>query len=93
MTYPKFTVGTLVRLKDSIEPPKWDLTSKGSIYKVLGNSVYWGKHEITFVSDIGTQICVSEESFERVLTEWEERKERDSVEFLLSLGYNVNKKV
>jgi hypothetical protein len=93
MTYPKFTVGTLVRIKDSLEKSPWTGISKGSVYKVLGNSVYWGKHEIIFVSDDGTQACVSDGLFERVLTGWEERKERDSVEFLLSLGYNVNKRI
>jgi hypothetical protein len=93
MTYPKFTVGTLVRLKDSVEKSPWTGISKGSVYKVLGNSVYWGTYEITFVSDDGTQVNLPEEFFERVLTEWEEWKERDSVEFLLSLGYNVNKRI
>ena len=93
MTYPKFTVGTLVRIKDSTEPHSWTRTSRGSVYKVLGNSVYWGTYEITFVSDDGTQVNLPEEFFERVLTEWEEWKERDSVEFLLSLGYNVNKRI
>jgi hypothetical protein len=90
MTYPKFTAGTLVKLKDSVNTP-WPRTSKGSVYKVLGNSVYWGTHEITFVSDDGVQVCLPEDEFERALTDWEEHKERASVEFLLSLGYTLKK--